>query len=102
MEYLLSGASVSDFKEDPYDLGSFDEIAHHRGEEGVAGPKPLRPGLTSLAITKKVQPAGHIVSRQLLGKKGAAPDSDINSAFLVVMYRIEFDREKDRILAASF
>ena len=25
------GARIPDFKEDPYDLGSFDEIAHHRG-----------------------------------------------------------------------
>ena len=25
---------VPDFKEDPYDLGSFDEIAHHRGRGG--------------------------------------------------------------------
>ena len=25
---------VPDFKEDPYDLGSFDEIAHHRGSKG--------------------------------------------------------------------
>ena len=25
---------VPDFKEDPYDLGSFDEIAHHRGTRG--------------------------------------------------------------------
>lgn len=25
---------VPDFKEDPYDLGSFDEIAHHRGGRG--------------------------------------------------------------------
>ena len=25
---------VPDFKEDPYDLGSFDEIAHHRGARG--------------------------------------------------------------------
>ena len=25
---------VPDFKEDPYDLGSFDEIAHHRGAKG--------------------------------------------------------------------
>ena len=29
------GHEVPDFKEDPYDLGSFDEIAHHRG--GRAG-----------------------------------------------------------------
>ena len=25
---------IPDFKEDPYDLGSFDEIAHHRGTRG--------------------------------------------------------------------
>ncbi len=25
---------IPDFKEDPYDLGSFDEIAHHRGAKG--------------------------------------------------------------------
>ena len=25
---------IPDFKEEPYDLGSFDEIAHHRGSRG--------------------------------------------------------------------
>ena len=25
---------IPDFKEEPYDLGSFDEIAHHRGGRG--------------------------------------------------------------------
>ena len=28
------GIQIPDFKEDPYDLGSFDEIAHHRGAKG--------------------------------------------------------------------
>ena len=28
------GNRVPDFKEDPYDLGSFDDIAHHRGQRG--------------------------------------------------------------------
>jgi hypothetical protein len=28
------GDAFPDFKEDPYDLGSFDEIAHHRGARG--------------------------------------------------------------------
>ncbi len=28
------GEQVPDFKEDPYDLGSFEEIAHHRGARG--------------------------------------------------------------------
>ena len=28
------GEEIPDFKEEPYDLGSFDEIAHHRGSRG--------------------------------------------------------------------
>lgn len=28
------GHKVPDFKEEPFDLGSFDEIAHHRGARG--------------------------------------------------------------------
>lgn len=28
---VASGSGVPDFKEAPYDLGSFEEIAHHRG-----------------------------------------------------------------------
>lgn len=31
---IAYGNRVPDFKEDPYDLGSFDEIAHHRGAKG--------------------------------------------------------------------
>ncbi len=31
---LAVGWRVPEFKEDPYDLGSFDEIAHHRGARG--------------------------------------------------------------------
>lgn len=31
---LASRNRVPDFKEEPYDLGSFDEIAHHRGARG--------------------------------------------------------------------
>ena len=31
---MAYGSRVPDFKEDPYDLGSFDEIAHHRGAKG--------------------------------------------------------------------
>ena len=30
----VRGFRVPDFKEEPYDLGSFDEIAHHRGARG--------------------------------------------------------------------
>ena len=31
---IAYGNRIPDFKEDPYDLGSFDEIAHHRGSRG--------------------------------------------------------------------
>ena len=31
---MAYGSRVPDFKEVPYDLGSFDEIAHHRGAKG--------------------------------------------------------------------
>ena len=31
---VFYGFRIPDFKEEPYDLGSFDEIAHHRGAKG--------------------------------------------------------------------
>lgn len=31
---IAASSMVPDFKEEPYDLGSFDEIAHHRGARG--------------------------------------------------------------------
>ena len=31
---VAAGGKSPDFKEEPYDLGSFDEIAHHRGSRG--------------------------------------------------------------------
>ena len=31
---LAIGFRLPDFKEDPYDLGSFDDIAHYRGGKG--------------------------------------------------------------------
>lgn len=31
---IASGSTVPYFKEEPYDLGSFEEIAHHRGGRG--------------------------------------------------------------------
>ncbi len=34
----VASLRVPDFKEDPYDLGSFDEIAHHRGTRGGQAP----------------------------------------------------------------
>ena len=54
---------VPDFKEDPYDLGSFEEIAHHRGARGGRaevfeagfesnGPGAARNGRASSGSTK--------------------------------------------------
>ncbi len=51
---------IPDFKEDPYDLGSFDEIAHHRGSRGsraeeiVAGFRFLPPGSGTPPINYQV------------------------------------------------
>ena len=39
---------IPDFKEDPYDLGSFDEIAHHRGGK-VVGQIHSRHNLSHFA-----------------------------------------------------
>ena len=45
------GCTIPDFRENPYDLGSFDEIAHYRGGRGgraetfVAGFSATRPNL---------------------------------------------------------
>ena len=63
-----------DFKEDPYDLGSFDEIAHFRGGRGgraetfVAGFSTMRPNLqkeTSKLLSQKFDVT--------FGKDGASP-----------------------------
>ena len=40
------GQGAPDFKEEPYDLGSFDEIAHYRGGRGAQGGH-LRSGVQS-------------------------------------------------------
>ena len=43
---------VPDFKEDPYDLGSFDEIAHHRGAKG-GRVSMFEAGFTATRVRKK-------------------------------------------------
>lgn len=56
---------MPDFKEDPYDLGSFDEIAHHRGARGgratsfeagfSAALPPLRPGTSAASMNRSLR-----------------------------------------------
>ncbi len=58
-----------DFKEDPYDLGSFDEIAHHRGARGARADTfeagfYIRPGDVGLVNDE---------FEFIFGKKGTTP-----------------------------
>lgn len=69
---------VPDFKEDPYDLGSFDEIAHHRGarggraEEFFAGVKA--PRLMRAPGRAKVDRAAVPIDFEVtFRKRGTAP-----------------------------
>ena len=48
------GNRVPDFKEDPYDLGSFDEIAHHRGAKGGRADT-FKAGFSSASRTRKAK-----------------------------------------------
>ena len=45
---LAYRSRVPDFKQDPYDLGSFDEIAHHRGARGGRADE-FRAGFTGMS-----------------------------------------------------
>ena len=58
------GNRVPDFKEDPYDLGSFDEIAHHRGAKGGRADT-FKAGFSSASRTRKA-------------KDGTDNESDLN------------------------
>lgn len=48
------GDRVPDFKEDPYDLGSFDEIAHHRGAKGGRA-ETFEAGFYSTRVRRKTK-----------------------------------------------
>ncbi len=65
-----------DFKEDPYDLGSFDEIAHYRG--GRAGRATTLEAGFEFTRTARARKGSGIVGGPLrfevtLGKKGTIP-----------------------------
>ena len=65
---------VPDFKEEPYDLGSFDEIAHHRGGRGGRAETfeagfdftPMNPAEPSWEV-------GSYRFEVTFGKKGTVP-----------------------------
>ena len=52
---LAYGSLVPDFKEPPYDLGSFDEIAHHRGAKGSRA-ELFSAGFSSPAVKDDQEP----------------------------------------------
>ena len=60
---------VPDFKEEPYDLGSFDEIAHHRG--GRAGRADTFGAGFIAKSERKKDPASRF--EFTFGKRGTAP-----------------------------
>ena len=67
LQDVAYGFQIPDFKEEPYDLGSFDEIAHHRG--GRAGrADTFEAGFTS---QPKKNPARKY--NFTFGKRGTAP-----------------------------
>ena len=65
---------VPDFKEDPYDLGSFDEIAHHRGGRGGRA-NTFKAGFQSDSLhnERKKNSHGPLRFDAAFGSMGTAP-----------------------------
>ena len=68
---------VPNFKEAPYDLGSFDEIAHHRGARGSQA-NTFEAGFTSTPTERGVEAnriggTGPYRFQMTFGKKGTVP-----------------------------
>ena len=74
---MAYGSRVPDFKEDPYDLGSFDEIAHHRGAKGGKVVE-FEAGFESTSLRRKTG-RGKAVAKGsyrfgvIFGRKGTVP-----------------------------
>ena len=66
---LAFSSRYPDFKEDPYDLGSFDEIAHHRGGRGGRATA-FETGF-GVESGRKNEPASNF--EFTFGKRGTAP-----------------------------
>ena len=63
---------VPDFKEDPYDLGSFDEIAHHRGGRGSRA-ETFEAGFDFTRENEEGAMDGPYRIEVTFGKKGTVP-----------------------------
>ena len=80
---LAYGHRVPDFKEDPYDLGSFDEIAHHRGGRGSRAE-------TFLAEFSAMRPNSRNVSREFIYRKFGATFRKVGTSPYPVERRFGF------------
>ena len=81
---------VPDFKEEPYDLGSFDEIAHHRGARGSRAETFEAGFVVTYGHRQKDWPTAKDVSYRLnvvFGKKGTVP----------VLMKRRFSNEKEGV-----
>ncbi len=73
---------IPDFKENPYDLGSFDDIAHHRGRRGGRA-EAFEAGFEAEVKPRKGQPSFAKRFSIVFGREGSAP--------VPVLRRFEFD-----------
>ena len=55
LAHFAYGSRIPDFKEPPYDLGSFDEIAHHRKAKGSRA-ESFSAGFSSSAVKDNQEP----------------------------------------------
>ena len=69
LSFLAYGLRFPDFKLEPYDLGSFDEIAHHRGGS-VGRADSFRVGFTDKTHHETGNPISLIFTFR---KRGTAP-----------------------------
>ena len=63
---------IPDFKEEPYDLGSFDEIAHHRGAGGSRADT-FEAGFAVARRSRNRTAGGSYRFDVSFGKKGTVP-----------------------------
>ena len=92
---LAFGYRIPDFREDPYDLGSFDEIAHYRGGRGGRAERFFAEFSATVPDTRSV--ARQFSSRKfgaIFGKVGTTP-YPIERRFGFEGIRIEESFERD-------
>ena len=64
---------IPDFKEEPYDLGSFDEIAHHRGGKGGALTASRRDSILATTNQTRMPNRNPVASTWRSERTGAHP-----------------------------